>query len=855
MRNSRRDFLQRSATAAAALSLGPLANKAAAAELVASEVLANHSEVLANGCDVPGNGDAASPETPASIKAFEAAMFRARPVPLRNTRVTGGPLKHAQEITGTYLLSLNPDRMMAFYRTRAGLVQKAEPYGGWDGAGRNLTGHIAGHHLSAVSLMYAATGDTQFKTRADYLVKELVEVQAKHGDGYLSALENGREKFAEVSRGNIRSGGFDLNGMWSPWYVLHKTYAGLRDAYRYTGNAAALGSEVKFAAWAEKILAPLSDEQLAKMLNTEHGGMNEVLVDLYADTGDKRWLNLSNRFEHKAFTDALKRHQDNLSGKHGNCQIPKLIGSAKRYGYTANSADLVASSFFFDRVVEHHSYATGGHGLSEYFGPPDELAPRVDGRTAETCNVYNMLKLSRHLFALSPDAHFADFSERALFNHILASIDPNDGATCYMVPVGRGVSQEYQDMQQSFTCCVGTGMESHALHGDGIYYESDDTLWVNLFVPGSAQFVNGVKIIQETGFPDGDTAKLSLSMPAAKAFTLAIRRPVWAGDAFKVSVNGSDIPQPSIASLHNAAAGGRVGAPGNEAVMQSSSYVEIKRTWKTGDTVQLGIPKSLWLDATPDDKHVAAVMWGPLVLAGDLGPRREGRASASNVSVPVLVAAERPLTDWIVPDASRPGNFRVQNVARFDSQQGVASDVALAPFYRTHRRTYSVYFDVMTPTDFAARGAAIAAERERIAKMEAATTGFVQPGEMQPERDYNYQSEPADRAAGRADGRANRGGTGWFSFDMPVDPSAKMMLAVTYMNELGLGAATGDFDILVDGMPIAHFQPNAKPGSFYNAEYPVPAALVAGRNKVTVRFQARARGRIAPVFGVRMYRG
>ncbi|MEP6765370.1 MAG: beta-L-arabinofuranosidase domain-containing protein, partial [Gemmatimonadaceae bacterium] len=642
------------------------------------------------------------------------------------------------------------------------------------------------------------------------------------------------------------------------WYVLHKTYAGLRDAYRYTGNAAALAAEVKYAAWAEKVLAPLNDDQIAKMLNTEHGGMNEVLADLYADTGDKRWLNLSYRFEHKAFTDALKRHQDNLSGKHGNCQIPKLIGSAKRYGYTANSADLVASSFFFDRVAEHHSYATGGHGLSEYYGEPDKLAPRVDGRTAETCNVYNMLKLSRQLFALTPDAHFVDFNERALFNHILASIDPNDGATCYMVPVGRGVQQEYQDMQRSFTCCVGTGMENHALHGDGIYYESVDTLWVNLFIPSTGQFtLGGVKVSQDTTFPDGDIAKLSLTMPAPKVFTLAVRRPVWAGDAFTISVNGTAIPQPPMASLHNAAAGGRSGAPGNEAVAQSSSYVEIKRTWKSGDTVELSIPKSLWLDATPDDKHVAAVMWGPLCLAGDLGPRRDGRASvATAASVPILVAGERPLTEWVLPDSTRLGNFKVSQVARYDAKQDVASDVSLTPFYRTHRRNYSIYFDVMSPADFSARGAAIAAERDRIAKMEAATTAFAQPGEMQPERDFNYQSEPADRPTARVAGRGNRGGTGWFSFDMPVDANAKMMLAVTYMNELGLGAANGDFDILVDGTSIAHFKPNPTPGSFYDAQYAIPANLIGSKSKVTVKFQGNgARGRIAPVFGVRMYRG
>src|SRR6476660_5687260 len=411
----------------------------------------------------------------------------ARPLPLSAVRITGGPLKHAQDLNAEYLLKLEPDRMLAYYRKRAGLGPKAEPYGGWDGDGRNLTGHVAGHYLSAVSLMYAATGDVRFKERADYIVKELKEVQDKNGDGYLVALAGAREKFNELAQGRIRSASFDLNEMWSPWYTLHKTFAGLRDAYRYTGNRNALAIETKYAAWAEGVLKPLTDAQVQKMLLTEHGGMNEVMADLYADTGDDRWLALSYRFEHRAFTDALKRSQDNLNGKHGNCQIPKLLGSAARYGYTADGGDLLASSFFFDRVAQHHSYATGGHGLSEYFGAPDMLSARVDGRTCETCNEYNMVKLGRRLFSFRPDGSYMDYNERALFNHVLASIDPTDGTTSYMVPVGRGVQQEYQDMQRSFTCCVGTGMENPALHGYGIYYESPETVWVNLYAPSTAK--------------------------------------------------------------------------------------------------------------------------------------------------------------------------------------------------------------------------------------------------------------------------------------------------------------------------------------------------------------------------------
>ncbi len=827
---TRRSFLQVSATAASALALSPIAG--AIAEIEQAQFPA--------------------------VRAAELRMLRAKPVPLGKVRLTGGPLKVTQDVTGAYLLSLDPDRMLSFYRTRAGLTKKAEPYTGWDGAGRQLTGHIAGHHLSAVSLMYQATGNVKFKQRADYLVAEMKAVQDAHKDGYCGAIEGGKEAFQALSKGEIRSGGFDLNGLWSPWYTLHKTFAGLRDAYRQTGNATALAVEVKFAAWAEAILKPLTDAQVQKMLNTEHGGMNEVLANLYADTGDQRWLALSYRFEHRAFTDQLKRHQDNLSGKHGNCQIPKLIGSAARYGYVNDTGDILAASFFWDRVVQHHSYATGGHSLAEYFGAPDQLSARVDGRTAETCNVYNMLKLTRRLFSLRPDAHYSDFHERALFNHILASIDPENGATSYMVPVGRGVQQEYQNMQRDFTCCVGSGMESHALHGDGLYYESADTIWVSVFAPSTAQ-TSLAKLTMETTFPEGETATLTLALPSPKAFTLAVRRPYWAGDGFRVTVNGEVVEQPAFNTLMGGAAAGRTNAPGNEAQNAPESvFVELKRTWKNGDRVELSLPKSLRLEPTPDNKSVAAVMWGPLVLAGNLGPRREPRRGEdtpdSQLTAPVLVGGDKPIADWVTPDGATPGQFVVKALAKNPAKPDAPGDVALQPFYRTHRRTYSVYFDVLTPAEFTAKAAAIAAERERIATLERNTVSYVQPGEMQPERDYNYQSNPETRQVGRTAGRFNRGGTGWFSFDMAVDPSKPLSLVVTYFNELGLAPAAGNFDVLIDNTFLAKFAPNANATGFWDATYAIPANLVAGKQKVTVKFQANGNGRITPVFGVRVVR-
>src|SRR6266498_1293001 len=481
----------------------------------------------------------------------------AHPLPLSAVRLTGGPLKHAQDLDAEYLLKLEPDRMLAYYRKRAGLEPKAPGYGGWDGDGRNLTGHIAGHYLSAVSLMYEATGDQRFKERANYIVRELKEVQEKNGDGYLGALAGGKERFAELAQGKIRSAAFDLNGLWSPWYTLHKTYAGLRDAYRYTGNRDALDLEIKFSAWAEGILSRLDEAQTQQMLNTEFGGMNEVLADLYADTGDRRWLALAGKFHHAAIVDRLAERKDILPGVHGNTQIPKLYGALKVYQYSGNETEGTAAKYFWDEVTQHHTFATGGDSRNEYFGQPDQLSNMVDGRTAETCNVYNMIKMARTLFSIQTDIRNADYHERALFNHILASQDPEDGRVCYMVPVGRGVQHEYQGKFQSFTCCVGSAMESHSLHADGLYYESGDKLWVNLYAPSIAEWKSaGVKLEVATDLPIGETATIKVTPQSSKKFTLGLRRPFWAGNGFSVKVNGSAI----------------------KTVGQASSYVEIART-------------------------------------------------------------------------------------------------------------------------------------------------------------------------------------------------------------------------------------------------------------------------------------
>jgi len=767
-------------------------------------------------------GSAAAPDLhPIVPKITETA----RPLPLTAVRLTGGPLKRAQELDADYLLKLEPDRMLAYYRERAGLEPKATPYSGWDGDKRNLTGHIAGHYLSAVSLMWAATGDQRFKDRATYIVNELKIVQDKQGDGYLGALAGAREAFAQVTSGTIKSSNFDLNGLWSPWYTLHKTYAGLRDAYRFTGNRTALDLEIKYAAWAESILSRLNDEQTQRMLNTEFGGMNEVLADLYADTGDKRWLDLSYRFEHRAVLDPLKRHEDPLDGVHVNMTIPKLIGSLSRFIYTGDVGDGFAAGYFWDRVVHHYTFATGGQGKDEYFREPDLLANIVDGRTAETCNVYNMLKMTRTLFALRPDPEYAEFQERALFNHILGSID-QDGNMCYMVPVGRGVRREYQDMFRSFTCCVGTGMENHALHGAGIYYEAGDRLWVNIYAPSTAEWTSaGARVEMQTGFPDTDDARLTLTLKAPKLLTIALRRPGWAGEGFSVTVNGKETITPSPAG----------------------SYVEITRTWNSGDAIALVMPKALHLEPTAGNPQRAAIMWGPIVLAGDLGPdptKGDEEVPPPPVVVPALVGtANRPLTAWLKPVADRPGTFETDGVGR-------DRDVTLAPFYQVQHRVYAAYWDFYTPAAWEKHTTELSAERERVRRLDAATIDVVAPGAAQAEREHNQQGE--NTSITRVDGRPGRTGRGWFSYEMPVDPHGATVLVATYETD---ARRERTFDILVDGQRIA--QPSFERTSvstFVDAEYPIPADLVRGKSKVTVRFEATNGNDIAAVFALRTIR-
>jgi DUF1680 family protein len=748
----------------------------------------------------------------------EVVTFRALPFELTRVHLLDGPFKHATELNVESLLNYEPDRLLAKFRTEAGLEPKAEHYHGWED--NTIAGHSLGHHLSACALMYQTTSDRRFLDRVNYIVDELGICQEADGEGYIGAIPDGKKIFEEqIAKGDIRSRGFDLNGLWAPYYTMHKVMAGLRDAYHLCSNHKALGIEQQFADWIETIVAGLTDEQVQKMLHCEHGGINEVLADLFADTGDEKYLKLSRIFYHKEILEPLLQGEDILPGKHGNTQIPKLIGLARLYELTGDETDRKTAEFFWDRVVYHHSYVTGGHGNHEYFGPPDSLRNRLSNETTESCNVYNMLKLSRHLFEWEASAEVADFYERALFNHILSTQHPVDGRVIYNLSLDMGGYKSYQDPYW-FTCCVGTGMENHSKYGNNIFFHNDRELFVNQFIAAELDWKEkGLKVLQITNYPEEQGTTLEFTCEEPVKFTLKIRYPFWAENGMEVFVNGREK---------------RIDKdPGN--------FVAVTKTWKTGDKVGVNIPFSLRLEAMPDDSSRVAVLYGPLVLAGDLGAEDDPNASGA-LYVPVLMTGDRDPVNWMETISGQTNAFQTRDV-------GKPRNVEFKPFYQTHERRYSIYWDMFSEEAWKEFQAEYQAQLELRKKLEGITVDFIQPGEVQHERDHNLQGERT--SAGEFKNKKNRQSRdGWFSFDMKVLKGQPMALVVDYWGGFP-GSKT--FDILINDEWIATENiSNKKDGQYIIVTYEIPEKLTYGESSVTVKFRAHPGHIAGPVFGVRI---
>lgn len=594
---------------------------------------------------------------------------------LHDVRLLNSSFKANMGRDAQWLLSIGANRLLHNFRVNAGmeLLPNIKPLGGWESMDSELRGHITGHAMSALALLYASTGDSLYKREGDSVVAGLAEVQkVLNQGGYLSA-------FPQHLIDRCIAG----KSVWAPWYTLHKIMAGLIDMYWYANNQQALAVAEKMASWAYQKVSPLTPDQRAGMLKNEYGGMNEALYNLYAITGNKQDLNLAEMFYSKNLMNSLAEGEDALSGLHANTQIPKVIGEARGHELTDSTEFKEISIFFWNTVINTQTYATGGNSDREHFVAPGELSKHLTGYTQETCNTYNMLKLSRHLFCWSANEKYMDYYEQALYNDILPQQDPETGMICYFTPLEAGVFKLYSTPYRSFWCDVGTGFENHAKYGESIYYHNNTGVYVCLFIPSILKWKErGIKIIQETRYPEEPNTTLTIICDSALQMPLYIRYPSWATSGAIIKVNGEKI------NIHQ--------DPG--------SFITLNRKWKSGDKVEIMYPMSLRLVPTPDNPKVAAVDYGPLVLSAKVGfkgivppapfsdPNKHNDYYTYNYHIPrnipdTLLTKGNEITDWIKPLAHSKEIF-------FTAKDARGKDITLIPFNEIHRGRYVVYWNL-----------------------------------------------------------------------------------------------------------------------------------------------------------------
>ena len=763
----------------------------------------------------------------ASLQGAAQIPVKVESFPISNVRLTASPFKHAEELDIQYLLGINPDRLLAPYLKEAGLQPKADNYTNWENTG--LDGHIGGHYVSALSYMYAATGNHEIKRRLDYMISELQRCQ--DADGYLSGVVNGRKVWKEIKEGNIRASGFGLNDGWVPLYNIHKIFAGLRDAYLIGGKVEAKDMLVKLTDWMIGVVKNLSDEQMQDMLRSEHGGLNETFADVAAITGDKRYLELAHKFSHQLVLQPLLKKEDKLTGMHANTQIPKVIGYKRMADLEGNQDWSEAARYFWETVVEHRSISIGGNSVREHFHPATDFSSMLTSEQGpETCNTYNMLRLTKMLYQTSAQVSYMDYYERALYNHILSTINPIQGGFVYFTPMRSGHYRVYSQPQTSFWCCVGSGMENHARYGEMIYAHKDKNLYVNLFIPSTLDW-NGTMIEQQTAFPEEEGTTLVVSPEKGKkAFAMHVRIPEWADkSSVSLSVNGE-----------------------SQKVEIKDGYAVVNRTWKKGDKLHVAMPMHLYTLGLPDGSSNYSIMYGPIVLASSLGKQQQDGMYADDSrgghiangprwslqNMPVIVGDKDKVIEKIQKVEGKPLTFKLSGVYP-DNYEGMV----LQPFYQLHECRYMVYWPVISEQELAARLERLAQEeKERIA-LDAITTDKVICGEQQPESDHFVKMERSNM--GDDEGVHWRETAGWFSYQMKTNGKKVSKVRVLYGAD-----ARRDAYVYVNDQQIGSFPTSEGRGTMV-AEFEIPASL-AGLSQLTVKI-AKGEKRVTPhIYEVRL---
>ena len=761
--------------------------------------------------------------------------------PLGDVSLLDGPFKHARDLNIEVLLKYDVDRLLAPYRKEAGLSEKAKCYPNWEG----LDGHVGGHYLSAMALNYAATGNAGCKKRMDYMISELKACQDANvlkypdwGPGYLGGVPNSVALWPKIKAGEVGA----IWKYWAPYYNIHKMFAGLRDAWLYTGNTDAKNIFLNFCDWAINITQGLSDKQMEEMLGNEHGGMDEVLADAYQISGNEKYLTAAKRYSHKVFLEPLSQGIDNLDNKHANTQIPKFIGF-ERIAELGNDAKYgKAGSFFWETVTTNRSLAFGGNSRREHFPAKESCIDFINVNDGpESCNSYNMLKLTEDLFRMHPTAKYADYYERTILNHILSSQHPEHGGYVYFTPARPRHYRVYSAPNEAMWCCVGTGMENHSKYNQFIYAHSKDSLFLNLFIASELNWKEkGVKIKQETNFPYEEQTKLTVK-DGSSNFKLLVRYPAWVSKgALKITVNGKDVSYSTL----------------------PSSYVSIERKWEKGDVVKILLPMHNTIEHLPNVPEYIAIMHGPILLCAKTGTEDlkgliadDGRwgqnASGKYLPIdkaPILIDDDiQNIANKLVPVKDKPLNFKL-NVKMINP-----AELTLEPFYKIHDARYMMYWLALSNSGYKNYTDSLTKiENEKLA-LEKRTIDHVAIGEQQPEVDHAMQSEKSNKGNNLNEFFREARGEGYFSYDLATKSESNLSLLLRYW-----GAEWGDrkFDIYIDNEKLVTEDNTGRwnQSMFKDVVYPIPDSMIKGKSHIRVKFQALPGSTAGAIYIVRLLR-
>ncbi|MGS2739054.1 beta-L-arabinofuranosidase domain-containing protein [Sinomicrobium sp. M5D2P17] len=761
---------------------------------------------------------------------------------LSEVKLAPGPFYRAQQTDLQYILELDADRLLAPFRIDAGLEPRAERYGNWENTG--LDGHIGGHYLSALALMYASTGNEELKNRLAYMLDELEECQDANANGYVGGIPGGNKMWKEIAGGKIEAASFSLNSKWVPLYNIHKLFAGLRDAWEIAGNPKAKEILVKLSDWLVDITSGLSDEQIQELLVSEHGGMNEVLADVSEITGNKKYLVLAEKFSHREILEPLLHQKDELTGLHANTQIPKVIGFERIAELNNNSDWAEASDFFWNTVVKDRSVSIGGNSVREHFHPVGDFSEMIaSNQGPETCNTYNMLRLTKMLFLSHPEGKYIDYFERALFNHILSSQNP-EGGFVYFTPMRPRHYRVYSQPQEGFWCCVGSGLENHGKYGELIYAHNGPDIYVNLFIPSSLDWKEKeLKLVQQTKFPDEEGSQISLQLKKPTRFKLYVRHPGWVEEgAFSVKVNGKE----------------------QKIQPDASGYVAIDRNWKNGDKISVSLPMHTTTEYLEAEKtgtsRWASFVHGPIVLAAvtdttDLDglfadDSRMGHVANGKLypidEAPWLVAEgnEDPAAK-VSPETGNPMTFTTSGLIYPEEYK----DLKLVPFYKVHNARYMIYWPLIEKDELDGKLDAIRAKEKKHLELEARTVDQVATGEQQPETEHHFQGKETN--TGMNHGSFWRDSKAWFSYELNNAKKQGKVLRITYSG----GDKDREFDILVNDHLLASVKPDGTKGNtLYDEDYRIPGEILkaGGDTYITVKFAAHKNSRTAGIYHIRL---